>query len=264
MRFVAVFLLFLSSCAFAYDLPSPTAQRKAPPGLEGLVWNKWDTKHFSVLSIDKAIGRAIQSNIEGERLDAIDRWSIKGSEGFYCKLICVKDAEMLRKMFSIDSPRCEVRRKADGTPDVAAIWVDCARMETLPSLLLEAELSFGNHPLYLKRGIALVESPIQSLRSSLTLATDNPCSSLVDDNKSESLFKAERASFDADSAILCLMARREFGRNRFARVVAPGAASVSDVLGFHSQEELDNTFSRYRKNLLQDLKDGKTPDDYLK
>lgn len=262
---IAALLLFVSSShAYEVPFPSPTAQRKAPPGLEGLVWNKWDTRHFSVLSIDKAEGKEVQSEIESERLGAIGRWSIDGSKDFYCKLVCVKDPDMLKKMFSIDVPICEVRRKSDGTPEVAAIWIDRTRMDLLSSLLLEAELSFGEYPLYIRRGIPLIERPTRSLKSSLGLASEEPCSSIVDLKKSELLFKTDSASFDADSAVLCLMARREFGGVRFASVVASDPADLFGRLGFASQKDLDGTFVRYRKNLLQDLKDGKTPDDYLR
>lgn len=262
---IAALLLFVSS-SYAYEVPfpSPTAQRKAPPGLEGLVWNKWDTRHFSVLSIDKSEGKEIQSKIEFERLEIIGRWSIDGSKRFYCKLVCVKDPDMLKKMFSIDAPRCEVRRKSDGNPEFAAIWIDRTRMDLLASLLLEAELSFGGYPLYIRRGIPLVERPTRSLKSSLGLVSEAPCSSIVDGKKSELLFKTDSAAFDADSAVLCLMARREFGRARFSSVVSSNPADLFDRLGFASQKDMDSTFERYRRNLLQDLKDGKTPDDYLR
>jgi hypothetical protein len=259
--FVALFLLVSAASAYEFPFPTPTAQRKAPPGLEGLFWNKWDTDHFSVLSIDKSYGNKVQSFIESERADILRRWSIRGSDDFYCKLVCVKDKEMLKKMFSIDDPRCEVISRSDGTPEVAAIWIDADRIGMLPSLLLEAELSFDEYPLYIKRGVPFFERP--SPKSSLEFASSTPCSSITDAKKSESLFKTNARSFDADSAILCLMARKEFGRLRFAEVARPGESDLPGILGFESQKDLDDTFARYRNNILQDVKDGKTPEDYL-
>ena len=267
MRFSFVVFMVIASALASAESPAPSpvpsAQRRAPPGLEGLVWHKWDTDHFSVLSVDKSEGGAIRSIVEQERLSAIQRWGLPNSDDFYCKLVCVSDPDMLKKMFSIDEPRCEVRRRADLSAESVAIWIDQTRMGLLPSLLLEAELSFGKFPLYINRGLPALEKSANAVRSTISSSTSAPCSSITNEKKALELFKSGPPSFDADSAILCLMARREFGSVRFGKALRSSEGDLATSLGFSSQKDLDDTFARYRVNLLQDMKNGKTPDDYL-
>lgn len=265
MRFSFVLFVALVSALASAQSPSPvpSAQRKAPSGLEGLVWHKWDTDHFSVLSVDKSEGGAIRSIVEKERLCAIQRWGLPNSDEFYCKLVCVSDPDMLKKMFSIDEPRCEVRRRADLSAESVAIWIDKTRMNLLPSLLLEAELSFGKFPLYINRGLPALEKSANAVRSTISSSTSATCSSITNEKKALEIFKSSPPAFDADSAILCLMARREFGAVRFGKALRFAEGDLAAGLGFGSQKDLEDAFARYRGNLLQDIKDGKTPDDYL-
>lgn len=260
MRFVTVAFLMLASVAQA-QAPIPTSGSSS--GLEGLVWNKWETKHFAVLSIDLAAGKRLRSGVESAREDVLSRWSLKGSDTLFCKLVCVPDPDMLRRLFGLKEPRCEVRRDASGKVELAAIWVDSTRMDLLPSLLLEADLLSGDLPAFVKRGVPILELPPDEVRAKLKSAPDSPCSSLLDEKKSADLAKADGKGFDASCALLCLMVRREYGGAAFGRASSGSASELPSRMGFRAPADMDSTFSRYRTNLLKDIGSGMTPDQYL-
>lgn len=260
MRLFTVAFLLLASAARA-QAPIPTSGPSS--GLEGLVWNKWETKHFAVLSIDFAAGKRLRSDVESAREEVLSRWGLEGSESLFCKLVCVPDPDMLRRLFGLKEPRCEVRRDASGKVELAAIWVDSTRMDLLPSLLLEADLLSGNLPVFVKRGVPILELPPDDVRARLKSAPDSPCSSLLDEKKSADLAKADRAGFDAGCAVLCLMVRREYGASAFGRASSGSAAELPFRMGFRAPSDMDSTFSRYRANLLKDIGSGRTPDQYL-
>jgi len=267
MRFVLFSAFFFLSClsAMADDPPVPVQaiERKAPPGMEGLVWNKWDTDHFVVLSIDKPQGRDLFSDIEAVRMDTLNRWGLSTEGSFFCKLVCVPDADMLRKLFGLKEPRCEVSRSKSGDAEFAAIWVDSSRIGLLASLIAEAELEYSPHHAFLRRGVPAVERGAESVRFSLPRASDSTCSSLLDAKASEAALKADPQGFEANCALLCLMLRREYGRKAFGEASSCQATSLHEEMGFGTPADLDATFARFRDNLLRDIEVGATPDEYL-
>jgi len=262
---VALALSALMALSAMGQAPFPTVDpmRKAPPGLEGLVWNKWDTNHFSVISLDESSGRSLKSEIESLRQDVLSRWGLRGSESFFCKLVCVPDAEMLRKLFGLQEPKCEVRKSASGGEDCIAIWIDSGRIDLLPSLVAEADISWGGGPLFLQRGVSVLERSPTSIKSVISSASELPLVAVTDSSKSSEAFKKDIGAFDATSASLCLLIRREYGKRAVG--IASGDAKVPlySRIGFDSQSDFEKTFARYRVNLLKDLASGSTPDEYL-
>lgn len=260
MRFVTIALIFFASVAQA-QAPIPTSGTS--PDLQGLVWNKWETKHFVVLSIDFATGKRLRSRVEEARDEVLSRWGLKGSDHFFCKLVCVPDRAMLQSLFGLKEPRCEVRRDATGKVELAAIWIDSTRMYLLPSLIAEADLLHGDFPAFVQRGVPILELPADEIRERLKSAPDTPCSSILDEKKSAELVKADRRGFDADCALLCLMARKEYGLKAFGMVALSPSVGLHSRVGFKDAADMDKTFSRYRANLLKDIDAGSTPNEYL-
>lgn len=262
MRFTVFLFAWLAASGAAMcqpPVPTASAQTKVPLGLEGLVWNKWDTDHFVVLSLDRSRGSAMRRDAESVRQDVLSRWSISDGNPVRCKLVFVPDAQMLKRLFGLSVPRCEVRRSEGGSVESAAIWVDEERIALLSSLISECELACGDFKPFARRGIPILEKSPAGVREDLLSSTDAPPADLAAKTKSG----VDDATLARNSALACLMIRREFGRAAFGSAIRGSAPPPNEVLGFSSEQEFEETYKRYRTNLLGDIKDGRTPDEYL-
>jgi hypothetical protein len=253
MRKALCLLLLCASASLASEPPRPVASRETPPGLEGLVWNKWDTPNFVVISLDKGQGSSIRGEAESTLGSFLERWHLSPSKR-ECKLVCVPDAVMLKRLFGLSEPRCEVRRSDSGVE--AAIWIDVGRKDLLPSLIAESELLSGDCAAFAVRGVPLLESSASTVRERLLASIDAPLAPAV--GKSD---EVDAKVVEANAALLCLLVRKEFGGVAFGR--ASSSESPWVALGFSSEGEFASTFARYRANLSADLKSGRTPDGYL-
>ena len=252
------FLLFFAANCLAEEPPKPALQKSPPPGLEGLVWNKWDTPNFVVISLDAGQGSSMRREVESVRSDVAARWSLSFGSDRVCKIVCVPDSVMLKRLFGLSEPRCEVRRLASGGVE-AAVWLDIERKDLLPSLVAEAELLSGGGRSFVVKGVPLLERPASFVRERLSAVPEVALDSLLGTSSE----KADADALAANSAVLCLLVRKEFGATRFGECAASSSASVADSLGFSSEDEFGSTFARYRRNLSSDLKSGRTPDGYL-
>lgn len=266
MRFAFVFLALSLAAVAAADPPVPVVSpaRGVPEDLKGLVWNKWETKHFAVISLDRSSGRSLTSEVEGNRNDALAAWGMRGSDAVFCKIVLVPDEAMLQRLFGLKEPRCEVRRSGTSAPEAVSIWVDSNRVSRLPSLLVEAEVAASNAPTFVRRGVPLLASGPSIVREGIAKAPDTPLLSILDEKKSAELAKADQKGFDANCAILCLLLRKEYGPRAFGRAAASPQSGLHGSMGFASAEEFSGTFARYRKNLLGDVRESRTPDEYLR
>lgn len=254
MRNILLVLSLFAFPAFGSEPPVPTAKREPPPGMEGLVWNKWDTPNFIVISLDKGQGSSMRGEAESVRDGVLYRWAIRPTKR-ECKLVCVPDAVMLKRLFGLSEPRCEVRKSDSGRLE-AAIWIDIERKSLLPSLVAEAELlSAGCRP-FVSKGVPIVEGPVDLTRVALASASQLPVVSIVDGDD-----KVDGESLEGNSVLLCLLLRKEFGADLFS--MAAVSPEPWRPLGFSSEEHFEATLSRYRSNLIADLKSGRTPDGYL-
>lgn len=260
-----VLACFLLSAAASAQPPIPAfaPSRTLPAGMEGLMWHKWETDHFAVISLNKSAGGSLRSGIEQSRLSALSLWGVDPADRFFCKLVCVQDPEMLLRLFGLKEPRCEVRRSSSGDVNLVAIWIDESRMSKLPSLLVEAEVQNGNFPAFAKKGLSVLSCPPDKVRDVLAKSAEVPCSSMLDDKKSAELLKSNPSALDSNYALLCLMIRKEYGARAFSKAISSPPSSLAERLGFKSASQLDATLTRYRANLLKDMADGRTPDQYL-
>lgn len=256
---IFAFVFFVAAEGFCQP-PVPTADlpRKPPAGLEGLVWNKWDTENFVVISLDRSKGGAMRYEVESVRGEVLARWGIVSERVAPCKVVLVPDASMLKKLFGLSEPKCEVKRSNSDSSE-SAIWVDEERISLLPSLVAECELLNGNFKPFVKRGIPVLERSASQIRNELLASSDLPLNEVLGDSKPSS----DSAALARSSALACLLVRKEFGSRAFGLVAKGDAPEVHRVLGFPTPEEFAGTYSRYQKNLLGDMKDGRTPDEYL-
>lgn len=258
MRLVAFVLVFFAASFAGAQTPVPTASG-AKSDLEGLEWNKWDTEHFVVISIDRASGSLMREEAESVREQFMDRWGLKSRTDGRCKLVLVPDARMLKRLFGLSAPRCEVRSSSSGSPE-AVIWIDEERVELLPSLVAELELSNHGFRSFARRGIPILERSAPEVREKLGAMGDPPLVTVLGDAKPDS----DAEDLDRNSAMLCLMVRKELGSRAFAAAAISSPRQVHEELGFASLDEMDRTFRRYRAYLLSDLRViGRVPDEYL-
>lgn len=253
-------LLVLSVPAMGDGLPSPESESFVAKKTEGMVWNKWETDNFVVLSIDYGHGDRLKSSVESDRDSACLSWGVEPSPlPVKCKLVCVPDAKALSELFSIKIPRCEIRRDESSAPKEIAIWVDQGRISSLRGLLLSASLH--GSPAYLQRGVGLLASPGLSVEiSSLSDPSFKNIFSLTH-SALAGLGGEARSSYDREAAVLCLLARREFGSGAFSALA--GGSRPEAVLGFPDEKSFLDTAKRYFSNLRGDVQSGRTPSSYL-
>lgn len=259
MRFLFLFLV-LSAYAVAEGVPSPVADAVEARKTDGMVWNKWETDNFVVLSIDFGFGDRLRSSVESDRVSACGSWGVATDRlPVKCKLVCVPDAKTLGELFSIDSPRCEIRRDESLKPKEIAIWLDQSRSSSLPGLLIS--VSLHSAPLYLQRGSNILASPDSA--GEISSLADPSFQSIfsVTSSSLSSLDRKERENFDRESAVLCLLARREFGSGAFSCLSRGARPEVA--LGFGDEKSFLETVRRYFANLKEDLQSGRTPRSYL-
>lgn len=260
MRFVFLIVALLAlSPVGQCQVPTPAlyGQKKVPPDLEGLYWNKWDTENFVVISLDKSRGSSMRRELEVVRNDVLKRWSIPDISRGRCKVVIVPSAKLLKRLFGLSEPKCEVNKSgANGVE--SAMWIDEERLVDLSSLVVERELLCGDFRPFLKRGIPLLESAPSKTRAELSSSSDMKISAFLNAGTN-----SEDAEVLKNSALLCLLVRKEFGSRVFGKLLSNSSEPLHGLLGFTSEADLGSTYARYRTNLLADIKSGRTPDEYL-
>jgi len=236
---------------------------------EKFTWNKWETENFIVLSIDKEHGLEFRKKIESIKDSHFEKWGLKESKlKTKCKIICVRDSEMLKRFFGIESPRAESKRGSSGSISTSAIWIDYKRSEELPSLVAFICSSESGDKWYVQRGVCLLSLPSERIKSELAQASALNFSEIFacDSEKWLGFSPEDRAIFDRKSAMVCLMLRREFGQERFLEFLSSeqDQNAIKTVYGFSDLPRFDETLNRYCRNLSADISRGITPDSYLK
>jgi hypothetical protein len=255
MRYLVFFVFFFSCCVAMCEQPVPVPVYEK----DNLAWNKWDTRNFTVLSIDEKQGESLKNEIESLKSSLSLGWGFQDEEfPERCKLMCVSDAAMLKRLFGLDSPRCD----AAGTS--RSIWIDRDRLDLLPSLVAAACLS-EKSPL-VKNGVSFLNLPLSELREGISKAGDISISEMLDSGRWSSAQSDARSSMERKSAVVCLMLRRELGRERFVRFLegAQDGSSIMGLYGFGDLGKFDRTASRYSKNISEDVEKGIVPDKYLR
>jgi hypothetical protein len=243
--FAFVFVAFLAGAfSFAEEQERVPGATKA---VDGMVWNKWETENFVILSIDYDFGNSLRSSIEGFRSDLCRRIGLEdASLPVKCKLVCVPDRRTLKRFFSIDEPAFEVRLDNSGSVSEMAIWLDEGSNLDLPV----ASVCLHGKPEFLVAGIPGLLSGSEGV-SSMVGSSDSSVGFLWDGGAAKS----------SESVAVCLFVRREFGRAALSRIL--DGVPVDVACGFQERASFEKTFARYLDNLKSDMESGKTPETYL-
>lgn len=247
LAFCAALFSVLSCADEAPPAPAPSI---VPVKDAGMVWNKWETPNFVVLSIDFSFGERVKNLAERKMSTVLDDLGIGPRRmPVKCKIVCVRDREMLSKFFGIDAPRCESRRDASGSVSEISVWMDQASEGELAGLIASACLHDRSE--FIRLGVAgLMRSPSEV--SGIIRSASEP----------SLLFLAGGPATVQESVAFCLFLRREFGIGIFSEVLDGDPPALA--CGFDDLASMRRSFGRYLENLKSDLESGRTPPGYLR
>lgn len=249
--------VFYSERSFSSDV-EPNAEI-FPAASKEIVWNKWETDNFIILSIDYGFGSKLKSKVESIKSDICKEWGIQ-DKAFpsKCKVVCVPDEKTLSKFFSIDSPKFETKRKSSGDVDDMAIWIDEGRLSFFKRLMMSALVQ--DKPAYIRRGLPMLATSTDNIADGI-LSVDKSDFEKAISAKTEEIKPDEIKDFDNQSMVACLFLRREFGVEILSSIMK--GTPPESACGFVDKNSLFASMRRYLDNLKGDLKSGKTPDSYL-
>ncbi len=259
-----------------------------PDEIKGKKWNRWTSKNFVVCSIDNQQAEYLYHHLELVKTWIYSRWGLYDIKfDAECRLICVNDPELYRKMFRLDESSVEVRRNDDGTIDLSVVFLllDKSPPLTVPIPLTEVCLAeFGQNynekfGWWANRGMSLLNGSIAQIKQSILdvkpfLDNDNPMYfsqglTEMTEGGYYALPKEQRRLFDKSAMFLCLLMRKEFGQDKFHWVLskttngANGESALRKVCGFDSYGAFDQVFLRYISDLCSDVSKDATPNSYL-
>jgi hypothetical protein len=286
MKQLLLFLVLVSSVSAQQVTTLPVPEGTvSDPTLKNLVWNRWETTNYVILSIDHKQGLWLYQNIESMKEWSAVRWGLPnidypkrvnattvGAEPG-CMVICVPNKETMQKIWKRDGNYMEVKKNAKGIDrNFMLLVLDKSPAETMPSKLtlahmkeLESKLD-TNFNLVILRGVATLNESLPQLKARITYvgqAKNLPSiKSLF--GMTEKEWMGQEYLHDSLAATVCLMLRREFGQDKFHSLLAPVAEKkFQEIYKFKGFDDFEVTWKRYVNNLVQDVKNNKTPDHYL-
>jgi hypothetical protein len=256
------------------------------PALKDLVWNRYTSKNFVIMSIDNAQGKWMSENIDNIKTWCIERWGFPDFQFTKeCRIFCVPNKALFKKLFNLDDSKVEIRRKG-GTIEITAMWLvlDDKPARVIPKQLTKicfAEFEQKHNvvlPFFAKNGMALLNGTIPDIRTDMVylgghVQKDQPIFvsekmfSMTEEEYEKSSAENKRI-FDCQSVALCLLLRKEFGEAKMQGFLRMSARnSPKDVLlavyGFTSYSQFDQSYLRYMKDLSREVSGSRTPDTYL-
>lgn len=266
-----------------YQLPVPAGQiAPTDPDLKNLVWNKWDTDNFTILSLDQSQGKYLHENIESMKVWVLRRWGLPEKFRFSaeCKVMCVPTKELMKKLFRLEQSHAEVRME-NGNIKESVLWLVLDKpipAEIIPSALTvvclrefevvqKKSIGFWAH-----RGMSVLNGTPEQIEIVLgipTLTNKTYSSKTLFEMTEEKWLKLsadKKASYDRVVTALCLLVRKEFGQDNYwnLAVTKGSEQNLNNTLGFLSYSEFDATLKRYVNNLSNDIMIGnRTPTRYL-
>jgi hypothetical protein len=265
-----------------YQDVSKTASGDLDLELSSLQWNRYVNEKFVILSIDDKQGVWLNKNIKQISSWCLNRWGFDYiSFSKECRIFCVPNKELLKKLFGLDESRVEVRKK-DGSIEISVIWVslDGNPFSCISSLLTRASFSEFEEqnfrlPWWFIRSSEILNSSLAVIKADLLSATVQENSlfnckklfetSFEDYNKMDGLQKLE---FDKQSLYLCLMLRKELGEVKLLTLLKileknKLDSSLNFVYGYSGTKEFEDKYSLYYKDLSNAIKAEKVPDSYF-
>jgi hypothetical protein len=278
--FLVIALSNLVVLAQDSNVLTPTGQQVSKNDFQDLVWNRYTTENFTILSIENKQGRWLYYNIENIKSWCLKRWGLPNVNfEKECRIMVVPNKELLKKLFNISEPRYEARM-VDGKLEIVALWLSLDTEEdlvdTVPYFvticsILEIDQKFNTKSnILLTRGIAELNKSLESIKENIKAASvvegkDIVGALGVDNVKYKKMSQEDLRNFESKSLIVSLMLRKEFGENRFLRFLFSNKNtkdSLEVIYNFDS-ESFTKSYARYCNDLASEIKNNKVPDFYI-
>jgi hypothetical protein len=290
MKNIFLFLSLLCLCnvsnadvVYFSRLPTPTGvEKSSDPSIPKIGWNRWTTANFTILSIDLNQGDYLSNNIEQMKSWCLERWGLQDVKyNTECRIYCVPDRETMQRLFNISEPRAEVKNDLNkNTVNYLWLVLDGKPAEVIPAALTLVSLreyeaaTKSKIGWWAHRGISDLNLSIPQIKNNIVFSepfieNDDKMfftKSLVTvtEDTWRKLTPEQQKLYDSEAASLCLMIRKEYGQNIFLSSLGmSNEKAVKEILGFSNFTSFDITFKRFLVNIVKDVKDGRTPDNYL-
>jgi len=267
-------LLVLSNCAvLAQDsnILMPAGQQ-VQNDFQDLVWNRYTTDNFTILSIENKQGKWLSYNIENIKSWCLKRWGLPNIKfEKECRIMVVPNKELLKKLFNISESKYEARI-VDGKLEIIALWLSLDSEEdlvdTVPYFVTICSMLEIDQKFNTKSNILLTKG-MAELNRSLVKIKENLKAVNIDNKDIVSVFNLDVKKMSQDdlnkSLIISLMLRKEFGESKFLRFLFSNK-NTKDSLGLiygFDPDSFSKSYNRYCKDISKDIKDNKVPDFYL-
>ena len=268
-----ILCLCLTSLGYSQTIYPGKYSPPNDPELKNLVWNKWNTNNFTILSIDQDQGEYLYKNIEAIKTWSITRWGFDDIKySAECRVFCVPNKSLMKKLFGRETPVAEVMYDENNKIKLSGIWLvfDGQPIDSIPAQLVlvnlkEIEQTTGNKfNFWFYRGSFVLNHSVQSIKGLLnngTIGFENKSLLSTTESQWAELDQDKKNQFDFQSACLCLLLRKEYGQKNMTNFVKNPDPKA--VIGFKTDDEFGLTCIRFSSNLVADIKNGRTPDDYL-
>lgn len=276
--FLFLFIVFINNIkagesVYLNDLPTPIGPNHLE---EKMVWNRWTTKNFTILSISDSQGEFLHRNIENIKAWSLDRWGLPNVDFTKeCRIFCAPDRATMLKLFNVEEPYAEIQQ------EITYLWLvlDGKPAEVIPSAL--TIISLHEYELRMKRkfnwwairGMANLNLTYSQIKSKILSSNTSTFSSKRMFNMTQEEWQKmpnnEKVAFDLQALGLCLLIRKEYGQNNFLCIATSDGSEqqVGYFLGFNDlgnvYNEFDSIYNRYIGYLIIDVKSGKTPNNYI-
>lgn len=268
-------LVFSNFAVLAQDsnILMPAGEQLVQNDFQDLVWNRYTTENFTILSIENKQGKWLSYNIENIKSWCLKRWGLPNIKfEKECRIMVVPNKELLKKLFNISESKYEARI-VDGKLEIIALWLSLDSEEdlvdTVPYFvticsLLEIDQKFNTKSnVFLTKGMAELNRSLVKIKKNLKAAN-------IDDKDivntlSLDVKKMSRDDLNNKSLIVSLMLRKEFGESRFLRFLFSNK-NTKDSLGLiygFDPDSFSKSYNRYFKDISREIKDNKVPDFYL-
>jgi hypothetical protein len=280
--------LFADDLIFPADVPVTTAET-SDPELRSLEWNRYVNKNFVILSIDDSQGLWLCKNVPNLNEWCVSRWGFTPKKlSKECRIFCVPNNSLLKKLFGLDSPKVEIRKDKDGKTEIMAMWFVLDETRTTPFLPQSltrvgfsdfSEQSSYVIPFWFLRSAELINSSSKSsFKNAAEVFEKNEyknvsllsCKELLstDIKGYQAMPSSKKDCFDSQSIVLCMMLRKEFGESKlhyFLSLLQSKDLSLAlkDSYGYENLEDFEKKYLMYYRDFSKDLFQDKVPNSYF-